>query len=99
MTSRSSRHFSFGENWQKYLDEMPATAIERMTAYVTDWLGSDLRGLRLIDIGSGQGLTSLAAHRAGADVVSMDIDPASVEATRRLWAAAERPRNWTITQG
>ena len=51
MTERVS--FSFGRNWERYLDEMPADALERMTSYVVDWLGNDLAGQRLIDIGSG----------------------------------------------
>ena len=49
---------------------MPAGAIEHMATYVADWLGRDLNGKRLVDLGSGQGLTSLVTHEAGASVVS-----------------------------
>ena len=52
--------FSFGQNWQKYLEDMPAIAIERTIEYVQDWLG-DVSGLAFLDIGSGSGLTALAA--------------------------------------
>ncbi len=81
--ARAPITFSFGRNWQKYLDSMPETAVERTVQYVRDWLG-DLKGLTLLDIGSGSGLTALAAHRLGATVRTFDADPASVAATERL---------------
>ena len=79
--------FSFGRNWNKYLDSMPETAVERTIAYVHEWLG-DLEGTTLLDIGSGSGLTGLAAHRLGAKVRTFDADPASVAATERLSSGA-----------
>ena len=84
--------FSFGRNWERYLDEMPAGAIEHMATYVADWLGQDLSGKRLVDIGSGQGLTSLVTHEAGASVVSIDLDPASVLRRRAYGSAQESHR-------
>jgi 2-polyprenyl-3-methyl-5-hydroxy-6-metoxy-1,4-benzoquinol methylase len=90
--------FSFGRNWQKYLDTMPVEAVDRMVGYVHDWV-PDLAGCRVVDVGSGQGLTSLAVHAAGSELVSFDVDPLSVEATRRLWEAAGEPASWIITQG
>ncbi len=84
----SDRHisFSFGRNWQKFLNEIPETAVERTSAYVLDWLG-DVKGMTFLDIGSGSGLTGLAAHRLGAKVRTFDADPASVMATERLAAS------------
>jgi len=90
--------FSFGDNWQRFLDELHPAAVERMASYVADWLGEDLAGRRLIDVGSGQGLTSLVAHQLGADVTSIDIDPMSVAATSRLWRKAGQPSDWTVEQ-
>lgn len=37
--------------------------------------GNDLRGRRIVELGCGLGLPSLAAARAGADVLATDIDP------------------------
>jgi 2-polyprenyl-6-hydroxyphenyl methylase/3-demethylubiquinone-9 3-methyltransferase len=91
--------FSFGDNWERFLDEMHPKALERMAAYVADWLGADLTGRTLIDIGSGQGLTSLIAHQAGASVTSIDVDSRSVAATTRLWERAERPGSWRVLSG
>lgn len=90
--------FTFGENWNKYLDEMPSGAVDEVRRYIADWI-PDLTGLRFLDVGSGQGLTSLVAHEAGAEVVSFDVDPGSVEATRRLWRAAGEPTSWSIYEG
>ncbi len=95
----NSGEFSFGRNWQKFLDDMPAGAGRAMAAYVRDWLGDDLTGKRVVDVGSGQGLTSLAAFRLGADVLSFDLDHHSVVATRRLWDSAGRPTSWRVEQG
>src|SRR5690348_13846168 len=91
--------FSFGENWNRYLDHLPPIALERMAAYVAGWLGSDLSGRDLVDIGSGQGLTSLVAHQAGARVTSIDADPASVAATGRLRSRAGDPDSWRVFEG
>jgi 2-polyprenyl-6-hydroxyphenyl methylase/3-demethylubiquinone-9 3-methyltransferase len=93
------QRFSFGRNWQKYLDDLPAGAADTMQAYVADWLGSDLKGLHVVDIGSGQGLTSLSVFRLGASVVSFDLDPHSVAATRRLRESAGNPDSWRVERG
>jgi 2-polyprenyl-6-hydroxyphenyl methylase/3-demethylubiquinone-9 3-methyltransferase len=44
----------------------------------------DLTGKRFLDIGSGSGLSSLAARRLGASVHSFDFDPHSVACTTEL---------------
>ena len=91
--------FSFGENWQKYLDAMPASAIERTTNYVNDWLG-ELDGLSFVDIGSGSGLNATVAAELGAkNVVTFDVDPNSVEATERMRVRSGRGDIWTNGPG
>jgi release factor glutamine methyltransferase len=45
--------------------------------------GLDLRGLQVVDVGTGTGILALAAARAGAlSVVAVDINPAAVEAAQ-----------------
>ncbi|WP_445147426.1 class I SAM-dependent methyltransferase [Dyella sp. Tek66A03] len=58
----------------------------------------DLQDWRVLDIGSGSGLSSLAMHQLGAEVVSFDYDPDSVACTeelRRLYGASDK--HWTVT--
>lgn len=94
--------YGFGENWQKFLktdfsEERAAIA----QAWLLNFLGLErLDGLSFLDIGSGSGLHSLGAWRAGArQVVSFDYDPNSVAATRFLHDRAGKPENWAVFQG
>jgi SAM-dependent methyltransferase len=60
----------------------------------------DLRGRSFLDVGAGGGLCSLGALDAGADrVVSFDLDPGSVQRTRRLWEQRGRPAHWQVLSG
>lgn len=45
---------------------------------------SNLKGKRFLDVGSGSGLFSLAAHRLGATVHSFDYDTQCAACTREL---------------
>lgn len=45
-------------------------------------LSLDLRGKTVLDMGTGSGIIGLCAARAGAEVVSVDINPAAVECAR-----------------
>jgi len=86
--------FSFGSNWQKYLDVLPPSAVEAMRQYLKAWLG-DIKGRSLVDIGSGSGLVGYAAHELGASpITTFDVDPESVEATARMRARAGNPNDW-----
>lgn len=94
--------FAFGRNWENFLDKhFDADRLESARKHLMIFLGrSTLEGLTFLDIGSGSGLHSLAAFRAGAaKVISFDYDSHSVAATRRLHALAGNPANWTIQQG
>lgn len=98
----TSGHFSFGRNWRRYVDGfLDEDKIARAQAQTSSFLGmSDLRGKRFLDVGCGSGLFSRVAHRMGAaEVVSFDVDPDSVAATRRMFERAGSPPNWRITQG
>ncbi|HEY5996213.1 MAG TPA: class I SAM-dependent methyltransferase [Candidatus Deferrimicrobiaceae bacterium] len=76
----SGDRFAFGENWRRFLDGLDERRIDEAVASVRELTGlGTLAGKRVVDIGSGSGLFSLAAMRLGADaVLSFDYDPDSV---------------------
>lgn len=94
--------YEFGKNWKRYIDlHFDEEKIEISRQHMLSFLGrSDLTGLRMLDIGSGSGLHSLAAWQSGAhEVVSFDYDPNSVATTRLLHEKVGSPQNWKILQG
>jgi 2-polyprenyl-3-methyl-5-hydroxy-6-metoxy-1,4-benzoquinol methylase len=79
------RRFEFGENWRSFLNRLDDHRIgdaERSLKWLLDC--EHLDGKRFLDIGSGSGLSSLVARRLGADVVSFDYDPQSVNCAATL---------------
>lgn len=92
--------FEFGANWARFLHVLSDRRIGLATQSLRDKLG-DLTGKTFIDVGSGSGLSSLAAMRLGAARVhSFDYDPQSVACTRELrrryYADAD---TWTVEEG
>jgi 2-polyprenyl-6-hydroxyphenyl methylase/3-demethylubiquinone-9 3-methyltransferase len=95
------RRFAFGENWKSFLVELDGARITEAEKSLQWLLGRErLEGLRFLDIGSGSGLSSLAARRLGAFVHSFDFDVDSAECTKLL-----RDRyfpgdtHWLVEQG
>jgi SAM-dependent methyltransferase len=92
--------FRFGRNWQRYVDTYLDPDRERIAAESLHDLVGDVRGKAFLDIGCGSGLFSLSAYRAGAEqVVSFDVDPESVAATRSLRERAGSPVHWKVLHG
>lgn len=94
--------FEFGANWNSYLDHfLSPERIEQAKQHLLSFIGrQDLNGLRVLDIGSGSGIHSMAAFQAGAsEIVSFDYDPESVAATKRVHALCQSPECWTVLQG
>lgn len=77
--------FEFGRNWADFLAVLDDDRIAAAERGLQNMLGVErLDGLRFLDIGSGSGLSSLAARRLGAAVHSFDYDPHSVACTTEL---------------
>lgn len=93
--------FEFGKNWSNFLRVVNEDRIDQAVASLKRLLGMDsLAGLTFLDIGSGSGLFSLAAHRLGARVRSFDYDGSSVACTtemRRRFASSGA--DWTVERG
>jgi SAM-dependent methyltransferase len=94
--------FEFGKNWACFLAVLDDDRIAAAEQSLTAMLGlPDLQGLSFLDVGSGSGLSSLAAKRLGAARIhSFDSDPVSVACTRELRRRYFPDEDaWTITQG
>lgn len=94
--------YGFGKNWEEFVDRsFSEERVEASLRHVLAFLKlPDLKGKSFLDVGSGSGLHSLAALRAGASrIVSFDYDPDSVRTTRALRERAGAPSHWTVEQG
>jgi 2-polyprenyl-6-hydroxyphenyl methylase/3-demethylubiquinone-9 3-methyltransferase len=93
--------YGFGRNWQEFVsDHLTPDRVRIARDSVARLVGVDLTGKHFLDIGSGSGLFSLAAHELGAGrVVSIDVDPDSVASTRALRERAGAPESWTVLPG
>ncbi len=98
---RHGERFAFGRNWQQFLQTIDEERISAATAALADMLEvNSLAGQRFIDIGSGSGLSSLAARRLGAEVLSFDYDPQCVACSQELKSRfSPDDSQWTILHG
>lgn len=96
------KRFRFGENWLRFLEAIDATRVAAARAAIAEMLEVEsLQGLRVLDLGSGSGLSSLAMREMGADVLSIDFDPQAVECTKEIrsrFGHGDDP-NWVVTEG
>ncbi len=97
----AGERFAFGANWAAFLSVISSERIEAAKAALGQLLRAEsLVGKTFLDIGSGSGLSSLAAHRMGAKVTSFDYDPQSVGCTSELRRRyAPDASNWTLQAG
>jgi 2-polyprenyl-6-hydroxyphenyl methylase/3-demethylubiquinone-9 3-methyltransferase len=91
--------FAFGENWLHFLRVLSEERIREAERSLHEMLECEsLANLTFLDLGSGSGLSSLAAYRLGASRIhSLDLDPGSVGCTQELRSRyAAGATNWTI---
>jgi 2-polyprenyl-3-methyl-5-hydroxy-6-metoxy-1,4-benzoquinol methylase len=95
------QRFQFGDNWANFLSVLDEDRIATAERALQEMLQTTrLDGRSFLDIGSGSGLSSLAARRLGARVHSFDFDPQSVACTtelRRRYFTADT--GWTVERG
>src|SRR5215469_3067694 len=81
----TGQRFRFGRNWARFLKRLNLARIAEAEQNLKEFLEADsLSGRTFLDIGSGSGLSSLAARRLGARVFSFDFDSHSVACTEEL---------------
>jgi SAM-dependent methyltransferase len=95
------RKFSFGENWLSYQEYLNETRLRDAQNDIEEWIGkNNIKGKTIVDIGCGSGVHSFSLFKMGARrIVSIDVDPKSVEATKKMHAGAGSPHGWTIHDG
>ena len=100
-TTDTKQRFAFGKNWANFLKHLNEERIKEAEKSLLENLNlNNLKGKNFLDIGSGSGLFSLAAHRLGANVFSFDYDKDAVNCTKYLKEKyAKKSNNWQITQG
>lgn len=101
-TYQNKDHFSFGKNWQQFLDTLDDRKIKEAEDSLANFLGGrdQVAGKAFVDIGSGSGLFSLAAYRLGAKkVVSVDIDEFSLGCTSYLRERFGQGERWQVQKG
>ena len=95
---RAGQRFEFGKNWKNFSSYLNAEKISESEKALLYFLG-DIKGKTFADIGSGSGLSSLAARNLGAKVFSMDYDPYSVFCAQSLKDRFfPSDNNWDIVQ-
>jgi len=98
----AGQRFEFGKNWAWFLESLNDRRIDEAVTSLRDMLEVDtLAGKSFLDIGSGSGLFSLAAHKLEAHVHSLDYDPQSVGCTQELRRRyfSDDDHSWIIEQG
>jgi 2-polyprenyl-6-hydroxyphenyl methylase/3-demethylubiquinone-9 3-methyltransferase len=94
--------FTFGKNWEKFLQLLNEFRIAQAIKSLQTLLGTEsLEGKSFLDVGSGSGLFSLAALRLGAaSVHSFDYDLDSVSCAQYLKQRFfPNEGSWTIERG
>ncbi|MBI1954497.1 MAG: class I SAM-dependent methyltransferase [Proteobacteria bacterium] len=96
-----TQRFAFGKNWSHFLKHLNEDRIIEAERSLKEKLGLlDLKDKAFLDIGSGSGLFSLAAHRLGENVFSFDYDQDSVNCTQYLKDTyGRKDLKWSIEQG
>jgi len=96
----TQERFAFGKNWADFLSLVDEDRIKSSTGALLEKLpDNDLSGLTFLDVGSGSGLSSLAACRLGARVTSFDADDEAVECNMELRRRYALANQWRILQG
>lgn len=92
--------FAFGRNWERFARRLDEKQVQGAVDSLASLLPFPLAGRSFLDVGSGSGLSSLAAVRLGAGwVTSFDFDETSVRTTQALRNSAAPGSPWDVRAG
>lgn len=93
-------HFAFGRNWRSYAETIDKVKISAAEAGLAKLIPPDeISGRSFLDIGCGSGIHALAALRLGAkSIVACDLDPESVNATKKTLNRYAKNGKWQAKQ-
>ena len=98
MKDRADKYrFDFGKNWENYIKKIGNLQINKAIESFARFNIKNKTKKTFLDIGSGSGLFSLAAHKLGYHkVVSFDYDLHSVNATKELKSLVEKIKSLSL---
>jgi 2-polyprenyl-6-hydroxyphenyl methylase/3-demethylubiquinone-9 3-methyltransferase len=93
-------HYAFGENWARFAAGLEegriGHAVRELERLVPK---AEMSGASFLDVGSGSGLSSLAALRLGAArVMALDLDPDSVATSRAVLDRFAAGLSWEVRE-
>ena len=93
--------FDFGRNWKMFLKDFDISRLNEAKKDIQNFLGTkSLSNKSFLDVGSGSGLSSLAARSLGAIVFSFDYNLDCVKCTQSLKLKFfNNDKNWKIIKG
>lgn len=100
--SQDELRFGFGQNWAEFIEKnLSDSIVEDSINHMKSFMKREtLEGLRILDIGCGSGIHSLAMKRLGAkEVVAFDYDVNSVETSKKVREWSGMSEGWHIEQG
>lgn len=100
--AQHNESFAFGKNWERFIrGNFTEERVSIAQKHLLGFLGvNSLQDAAFIDIGSGSGIHSLAACKAGAKrIVSFDYDQQSVATTRKIHEMHGSPPSWVVLEG
>ena len=99
-STQLSSHFEFGRNWSSFSKLIDEAAVEEAVRGLERLVpATELSDRRVLDIGCGSGLHSVAALRLGAaSVLAVDLDPNSVATARQVLASCSPSSDWEVRE-